>query len=231
MESENLAFQNLSASINESFSGLLDGMIIFLPKLIVSILIIIVGWLIGALISKAVNQLVKALRVDKALEAAGAKELVRKGGFELNSGVFIGELIKWFVIVVSFVTVFDIMGLEDVNIVMRGLLSYIPQVISAVLILLVAAVVAPALQKTVVASAKAAGFASASLLGAITKWSIWGFGFLAALFQLNIAATFIQTLFTGLIVALSLGLGISFGLGGKEAAKDCIDNLRREAKD
>jgi len=227
-----MALENLSVALSGAFNGLLVGVIGFIPKLIIAVLVIIVGWLIGAALSKLVSQIIKALKVDKALEAAGARELVRKGGFELNSGLFLGELVKWFVIVVSFIATFDILGLRDVNLFLQGVvLGYIPQVIAAVLILLVAVIVAAALQKTVIASAKAAGFASASLLGAVTKWAIWVFAFLAALFQLNIAATFIQTLFTGFVVALSLALGLAFGLGGKDAAKDYVEKLRNEVRD
>lgn len=226
-----MAFENLVNTLWGSYDGLRIGVFAFLPKLIIAIAIIILGWLIGAMLAKLVNQVIKSLKIDSLLEAVGAKELVKRGGFELNSGVFLGELVKWFVIVVSFVAAFDIFGLQDVNYFLQGVvLGYIPQVIAAVLILLVAVVVATALQKTVVASAKAAGFASASLLGAVTKWAIWVFAFLAALFQLNIAATFIQTLFTGFVVALSLALGLAFGLGGRDAAKEYVEKLRSEVR-
>jgi hypothetical protein len=227
-----MVLENLSAALSGAFSSILVGVVEFLPKLVIAVLVIIVGWLIGAAISKVVSQIIRALKIDKALEAAGAKDLVRRGGFELNSGVFLGELVKWFIIIVSFVATFEILGLRDVNQFLEGVvLGYIPQVIAAVLILLVAVVVANALQKSVIASAKAAGFASANLLGAVTKWSIWVFAFLAALFQLNIAATFIQTLFTGFVVALSLALGLAFGIGGKDAARDYVEKLRNEVRD
>lgn len=226
-----MAFDNLSIALSEAFNGLLVGLVEFLPKLIVAVIVIIIGWLIGAALSKVVSQIVKSLQIDKALAAAGAKELLNRAGFGLNSGKFLGELVKWFVIVVSLVASFNILGLNDVNQFLQGVvIGYIPQVIAAVLILLIAGVVSGFLQRAVIASASAAGFSSANLLGTITKWAIWIFAILAALFQLNIAATFIQTIFTGFIVALSVALGLAFGLGGKEAAKDYIDNVRREIK-
>lgn len=227
----------VAGDLSEVFFGTADSIFevawrFLIFDLVPALLIVIVGWFIGAMVSKGIAHLVKAIKLDKLLEAAGLRDLVRKGGFELNSGMFLGELVKWFIIVVSFVAVFDLLGLSDVNQFLQGVvLGYIPQVIAAVLILLVAVVVAAALQKTVIASAKAAGFASASLLGAVTKWAIWVFAFLAALFQLNIAATFIQTLFTGFVVALSLALGLAFGLGGRDAAKDYIEKLRNEVRD
>ena len=226
-----MAFESLKIALSEAFNSLLVGVIAFIPKLIVAIVIVILGWIVGATVSKVVNQIFKALRIDSALEAAGAKQLVHKAGFNLNSGLFVGELIKYFVVVVSFMATFSILGLNDVNLFLQGIvLGYLPQVIVAVLILVVAIVVAEAMRKIVVASAKAAGVHKAGLLGSVTKWSIWIFAILAALFQLNIAATFIQTLFTGVVVAFSVALGLAFGLGAKDTAKDIIEEIRSEIR-
>lgn len=227
-----MAFENLQLALSDAFSSLLIGVIAFLPKLIVAIVIIILGWLIGAALSKVISQIFKSLKVDSALEAAGAKKLVNKAGFGLNSGKFIGELVKYFVVVVVVLATLSILGLSEVTLFLQGVvLGYLPQVIVAVLILVIAIIVAEVVQKVVIASAKAAGVRKAGFLGAVTKWAIWAFALLAALFQLNIAATFIQTLFTGIVVAFSLALGLSFGLGAKDAAKDVIDGIRNEIKD
>jgi small-conductance mechanosensitive channel len=107
-------------------------------------------------------------------------------------------------------------------------LGYVPQLIIAVLILLVGAVVGDVLQKIVIASTKTAGVTSSELLGKISKWAIWIFAILVALSQMGIAGAFIQTLFTGFVVALSLALGLSFGLGGQDAASDIIKKVRHE---
>jgi hypothetical protein len=107
----------------------------------------------------------------------------------------------------------------------------LPQVIVAVLILLVSVVIADAVSKVVVGSAKAAGVRSANFLGTVTRWAIWIFAILAALVQLQIAVSFIQTLFTGVIVALSLAFGLAFGLGGQDAAAKWIEKTRSEIRD
>jgi len=87
------------------------------------------------------------------------------------------------------------------------------------------------MQKVVITSARAAQISSASMLGALARWAIWIFAFLAALFQLGIAAAFSQTLFTGFVVAVSLAIGLSFGLGGQSAAASFIDKMRHEMTD
>jgi hypothetical protein len=96
------------------------------------------------------------------------------------------------------------------------------------LILLVAAVVADAAQRVVTGGAKAAHMKSSALLGTIAHWSIWIFAILAALAHLQVATAFVQTLFTGVIVALALAVGLAFGLGGQAAASRYIEKMQEE---
>lgn len=218
--------------LNNSFQGILIGVVSFLPSLIVALIIVVVGWIVGAALSKVVEQIIKAIRIDRALQSAGFEDVVKRTGFRLNSGRFLGELVKWFVIVVFLVAAFDVLGLTEVNDFLRGVvIGYLPQVIASVLILLIAAVVSETMKKVVTASAKAAQLSSANFLGSVTKWAIWIFAVLAALFQLGIAATFIQTLFTGAVVALALALGLAFGIGGQDAARTYVKKLGDEIRD
>lgn len=215
--------------LSRSFQNLWGGVIAFLPQLVFAILIVVIGWLIGALIGRVVAQIIRSLRVDEGLRKAGVEEALSRGGISLNTGAFVGGLIKWFIILVFLVAALDVLNLDQVNDFLQGVvLFYLPQVIIAVLILLVAAVIGDVMQKIVTTSAKTAEIRSARFLGSFTKWSIWIFAVLAALFQLNIASTFIQTIFTGVVVALSLAIGLAFGLGGQEAAARFIEKTRQE---
>ncbi len=217
--------------LQTSFQDIWLGLASFLPKLIVAFIIFIIGWIIAVAVDHVVMRIFKALKLDEALKKAQIEDLVERAGFRLNSGAFVGGLVKWFVIVVFLVAAFDVIGLTQVNqFLQQVVLFYLPQVIVAVLILLAAAIIANAMQKIVTGSAKASGITSANLLGTITKWSIWIFAMLAALLQLGIATQFIQTLFTGVVVAISLAFGLSFGLGGQDAAAKYIEKVKGEIK-
>ena len=87
------------------------------------------------------------------------------------------------------------------------------------------------LSRIVTASARTASVSSANFLGTVSKWAVWVFAILVALSQMGIAGAFIQTLFTGFVVAVSLALGLSFGLGGQEAASETIKNLKHRISD
>jgi len=218
--------------LNASFQNLWFGVISFVPNLVVAIIILILGWLVGALFGRAIWQVFRSLRIDEALRRAGFESVLRRGGVTLDSGAFIGGLVKWFVIVVFLVASFNVLGLTEVNLFLQQVvIAYLPRVIVAALILLVGGVVGDIAQRIVVTAAKTAEIRSAHFAGTIAKWAVWIFAILVALSQLGIAAAFSQTLFTGIVIAISLALGLSFGLGGQEAAGKFIERLRGEMSD
>jgi len=201
----------------------------YTPKLFVALVIFILGWVFGVILGRIVSQIIKTVKVDNALREAGLEEVFNKAGFTLDSGRFLGGLVKWFIIVIFLVPTLEVLQLTQVNEFLRDdVLSYLPNVIAAVLILLIAALIAEVMQRIVTGSAKAADIASARFLGSVTRWSIWLFAILAAFSQLNVATAFVETLFQGIVIALSLGVGLAFGLGGQEAAARYIEHLRKD---
>lgn len=217
-----------SEVLRSSFADLWIGVMNFIPKLIIALVIFLVGWGIGILLDKVVAQIIQALKVDNVLKKIKTDELLRRAGFNLNSGVFLGGLVKWFVIIAFLIASFDTLGLKQVTVFLQQVVIYIPQVVVAVLIILAAALIADFVQRLVVGSAQAAGISHASFAGLIARWAIWIFAILMAFSQLGIAVQIINTIFTGITVAVALALGLSFGLGGQDAASKLIDRVRSE---
>ncbi len=224
-----MLIQSWATAIQQSFQEVWTNFVTFVPQIIVAAIIFIIGWIVGAILGRVVAQVVDALKVDSALKSAGVDEALSRGGFKLNAGMLLGGLIKWFVVLVFLVAALDVLGLSQVNTFLyEVVLLYIPQVIVAVLILLLAAVIGEVVRNVVSGSARAAHLNGANFLGSIAKWAIWIFAFLAALAQLGVAAAFVQTLFAGVVVALSLGFGLAFGLGGQEEAARALTKMREE---
>lgn len=218
--------------LTASFQNLWLGIVQFVPNLIIAIIILILGWLIGALFGRAVWQVFRSLRVDEALRRAGFETFLKRSGLNLDSGAFIGGLVKWFFVLVFLIAALDILGLRDVNAFLQTVvIGYLPRVIVAALILLVGGVIGDVVNRIVVTAARTAEVRSANFAGSVAKWAIWIFAILVALSQLGIAAAFSQTLFTGIVIAISLALGLSFGLGGQEAAARFIEKMRGEMSD
>ncbi len=227
-----MVFNTWADVLSQSFQNLSYGLVAFIPNLVVAIVIFIVGWLVGVGLGRVVKQIVDALRIDSALRSTGMERVLSRAGFELSSGAFLGFLVKWFFIIVFLIASLQVLGLTQVNdFLSMVVLGYLPQVIVAVLILLVAAVVADAAERVVVGSAKVASMHSAGFLGKVARYAIWIFALLAALAQLNVATAFVQTLFTGVVIAVSLAVGLAFGLGGQASAARYLDKLQSEIRD
>jgi hypothetical protein len=212
-----------------SFQNLWLGVVNFVPNLVIALVILVIGWLVGALFGRAIWQVFRSLKIDEALRRAGFEGFLRRGGITLDSGAFIGGLVKWFIIVVFLVASFDVLGLTEVNLFLQQVvIAYLPRVIVAALVILVAGVIGDIVERVVVTAARTAQVHSAHFAGSIAKWAVWVFAILVALSQLGIAAAFSQTLFTGVVIAISLAIGLSFGLGGQEAAARFIERLRAD---
>lgn len=214
--------------LQNSFNDLWIGVMNFVPKLVIALVIFLVGWGIGVLLDKVVIQIFKSVNVDSVLRRAKVEDLLKRAGFNLNSGAFVGGLVKWFVIVVFLVASLDVLGLTQVTLFLQQVMIYIPQVIVAVLVILAAAIIAEVVQKLVVGGAQAAGISHSGFVGLVARWAIWIFAVLVALSQLGIGTQIINILLQGVTIAVALSLGLSFGLGGQEAAGKLIDRIRTE---
>src|SRR3989338_8509510 len=138
---------------NSSLQGLWMGFVQFAPKLVIAIILFVVGWVLGAVIAKALEQIFRSLKIDNLLRSIGVENFFRKAGMNLNSGYFIGEVAKWFVIVVFLIPSLDLVGLNSIkDFLQYDVLSFLPKVIVAALILIIATIVAEALKKTAIAS-------------------------------------------------------------------------------
>jgi hypothetical protein len=210
-----------------SFQNLWYGIASYVPVIVAAIIVVIVGWLIAIFVGIAIEKLVQAIRLDDVLRKGNFDKLLARGGIRLNSGAFIGGVIKWFIIIAFLITAIDVLGLGQVREFLVQLVAgFIPQVIIAAIILVAGAVLADISDRIVTGAVAAAGVRYSKLIGTIARWAIWIFAILTALLQLGIAAPLIQTLFTGVVIAFALAFGLAFGFGGQNEAARLIEKTR-----
>lgn len=211
------------ASLQQSWAAVAN----FVPLLVGAIVVFVVGWIVAVALGKVVEQVVRALRVDALLQKLEFERTLERGGVRLNSGAFVGGLVKWFLIIVFLLAAVNIIGLTQVSDFLTQVLFYLPNVVVAALILVIALKVAEVVERLARGSVEAVGMRGA-VVGVMARWAIWIFAVIAALLQLGVATVLLQTLVTGLVAMLALAFGLAFGLGGKDAASAFIDKLRRD---
>lgn len=218
-------FSDVGNVITNSFETLWLSFIGFIPSFLAAIILFILGWIVAIGLGKLAGQIIKSLKVDRALEKLNFKKPLEKAGLELNTGRVFEELVKWFIIIASLMVAIDILKLNQVNSFLEEILLYIPNVIGAAIFLVAGVLVASFLQKTVQASLEAAEIGYSVILGEVTKWAVLIFALFTALIQLRIPA--IEYLLVGIIFSFALALG----LGGKDIAAEFLNDLKRKIKE
>lgn len=202
-------------------------LIAFLPSVIVAIIIFVAGWVFGSVLGRAVYHIIHALRIDGALHKAGLDTLSERAGVRISLAGFFSGIIKWLVIVAFTIASSEVLGLSQVTQLLRDILVYIPQVIIAAIVLIISVLVADFVARVIEHSVRATGIDGHYVIARVAKWSIIIIGgVFPALTQLKIAQGLVEVLFTGVVFALSLALGLAFGLGGRDAAAKAIEKVK-----
>lgn len=221
--------QNWGDVLAASFQRLLGGILVFIPKLIFAFIVLIIGLFVAITLGRVVMHAIRSLKIDNALRSLGLEEYVERAGWKLDSGAFIGGLVRWFFILVFLLAALDVLQLAAVSMFLSNVvLTYLPQVVVAAGVLLIAAVLGDLASKIVSGAARAARMPSAGLLGGVAKWAIWVFAIFAALLQLGLFQELILTIVQAFVYMLALAGGLAFGLGGKDAASRYIEKLRQD---
>jgi hypothetical protein len=216
-------------AVSESYLSVKEALLGYGILIVFATIIFVITWIVADYVGKLVKKVFDKMNLDGALKQAGVGEILRKGGVNLNTGSFFGGLLKWTIITIIFLAILQMLGLSDVSMIIGSMIVlYLPKIVVSILILLVAFILGDVLKKVVTTGAANAHLASAKMLGSLTKTAIIVFAVLSALVQLGIAVTLINTMFIGVIVAISLASGIAFGLGGKEMAARILNRASDE---
>lgn len=202
------------------------GFIDFLPRLLGALIIFIIGWFIAIAVEQVIARILEKLKFNRLFEKAGWKEALEKAEFTVNPAEFIGVIFKWILVIVFLLISVEILGFVQFATFLRGVINWLPNLVVAVAIFVVAAVAADILSKVTIVTLEKTKVDYAKLAGKIVRWSIWVFAILAILFQLGVVRPLIETLFTGLVAGVAIAFGIAFGWGGKEMAAELLEGWR-----
>lgn len=222
--------QSVGAAILDALIALWDMIVGYLPNLIAALVILIIGIIITRLIAMLVEKVLKTIKLDELIRKIDIVQKFEGAGTKVIFSKIIAWLVKWFLYIVLLIAVSEILDLGQFTLFLKEIAMYLPNVIVAALILVVGIVLGDFADRLIVSILRGTKAKKGPLVGAIAKWAIFIFAILAALIQLGVAVTLIQTLFTAIIAAIALAAGLAFGLGGKDAAKDFIEKMKDDIK-
>src|ERR687883_622151 len=193
-----------------------------IPRVIGFLLILIIGWLIAAALARVVSSVLRAVRFNDLAQRAGLSGFVQQMGLHTDAAGFVATIAKWFVRLIVLVTAFDALGLPAVSQVLQQLLLWLPNLVVALVVLVIGGLAANALASLVRGATAESGLGNPDLLATIARVAVWAFAIVIAVNQIGVAATLVNTLFMAVVGAVALALGLAFGLGGRETAAQIV---------
>ncbi len=214
----------------QPLEGFWSSFLEFIPNLVGALFVFIIGWFFAVGVGKLVASILTKLKFNNFFGSESWVNAMEKAEMELDVSQFFGAVVKWILIIITLWISVDILGFSQFAYLMEDIVVYLPNVIVAALIFVVAVIVADFLSKIIIATTEKADFVHTGFAGAIVKWAIWMFAIFAILIQLGIASELLETLFEGLVYMMAIAGGLAFGLGGKDAAKDMIAKMKKTLK-
>jgi hypothetical protein len=194
----------------------------FLPMLIGALIIFFAGLIAAKLVKMAVIKVLKLVRFDSAGEKTGLNDFLQKGNIAKAPSEILGALVYWFVMILVFIASLDALGLPIVSDLLNQVFLYIPNVVAALIVLVLGILVGNLLSAVVRATASNAGLPVSDGLGKAANYSIIGFAGSIALIQLGIGQDIVGAVFVIAFGAMALALALAFGLGGREMAGEYL---------
>ncbi len=213
------AVTNWLQAIMVSLAAALMTFLSFIPALIGAIVILVVGWLISGWVGKLVTALLERIGFERAASRTGVSGFISKAGVQdARASRVVGELVKWFIRLLFLEAAAEAVHLSAVTQVLNSIVLFIPNLIVALLVLMVGALIARFVGDMVRGSASEMGFSNPNLLATISRFAIMAFAVIVAVNQIGIAATLVNTMFMAVVGAAALAIGLAFGLGGRDTA-------------
>ena len=223
--------QDWGDAVMVSVTEALQNFLGFLPALVGAILILILGWIVAGLLATLVERGLKMVGFERAAQTTGISGFIQRSGSSWTASAIFAEIVKWFIRLIAIQPAASILGLDQISQIINAILLWLPNLVVAIAIIVIGALIARFVGGLVRGSTSQMGFANSDLLGTIANYAILVFAVIAAVDQLGIAETVVNTLFIGLVAMVVLAAGLAFGLGGQQTAAQITSNWYQRGRE
>jgi hypothetical protein len=194
----------------------------FLPKLVLALLVVAIGWLLAKAARFAVERGLRAINFNVLTERAGTDNFLKQAGMRGDTTTLFGLVAFWVVILAALIMAFNGMGLSYVPDLLGRVVLFIPKLLIAMLIMVFGAYCAGLVGNAVQNYCVDARIADADVLGRLVRYAIMLFVVMIALSQIEVGGDIVQRTFLIILAGLMLAIALAFGLGGKDWAASLL---------
>ena len=222
--------------VNDLFFDLLGEFVYrivsFLPNILVMFLVVLIGVVLSSIARLILFWLLGLIKFDDMAEKWGVSQALAKGGVRSDPSRIVSSVAYWGILLVFFMMGFVALDVIPINNLISDLLSYLPSIIAAALIVFFGFIIGDFAERAVLVAAGNAGISQADLIGKGVKLFIVVMTISMALDQLGIARGIIIAAFSISFGGIVFAVALAFGLGAKDIAREFLEKrLRKEIKE
>jgi Conserved TM helix len=218
-----------AVEISESLQRGLDDLIGFLPRLVGFLVIVLIGYLVAKALQKLVAVTLEKLGTDRALRSGPSGEYVQRVAPDVSPSEVIGRVVFWFVFLGALSIAISSLGIAALNDFLADVFSYLPNIVAAVLILVLAIAIAGGLARLI--NRTLGDTPTGKLMATAAPAIVMGLAVFMVLNQLRIATEIVTITYAALMGAIALGVALAFGLGGRDVASRMLEDAYRRGQE
>ena len=205
-----------AVNVGDSVQTALDSFFGFLPKLIGFIIVLAIGWIVAKVVKTAVTKLLQKVGLDKALHSGSTGRYVDRIAPDTSPSRLVGSLAYWFIFLGALAIAVSQLGIAALDNFVAAIGAYLPNVVAAVLIFVVAGAIAAAVGGLV--GRTMGDTPTGKIVGSVVPVLVMAIATFMILNQLQIAEDIVTITYAALLGAAALAMALAFGLGGRDLA-------------
>lgn len=206
----------------ETMSSLLASTMVWLPNLAAALLLLFFGWIVARLVQAILKGVLLRLGLDRLAERLGATRVLHDMGIGESLVRPLARFAYWLILLVFVLAAAESLGMREVTETLRGVVTYLPKLLVAAIILLLGGLVARLLANACGAMAEQAGIRGGQTAGSALRYVLYVFIAILALGELGMETTLLVATTSILIASLAVILAVSFGWGSRGLARSIM---------
>ncbi|MFI7608390.1 hypothetical protein ACIBTV_25020 [Micromonospora sp. NPDC049366] len=195
-------------NFSDAVGDALRAVMLFLPKAVAFVAILVVGWLVAKAALKIVDRVLERVGFDRAVERGGIRRALSRSRYDASD--IVAKLVYYGLLLVTLQLAFGIWGPNPISDLIAGVIAWLPRAFVAIVIVVVAAAIANAVRDII--GGALGGLSYGRVLATVAYVFLLGLGVIAALNQIGVATA----VTTPVLIAVLATLGgiLVVGVGG-----------------
>jgi hypothetical protein len=206
----------------EAFSNLAKSVVAALPKVAVGIVLVVLALVLAKLAEVVLRAILIRMRFDTLIGKAGVDKTLQRIGLRQSLTLFLPRLVYFLIIFVLAQTASDALGLTAISNAIGAFFAYLPNILAALVLLILGTTVGQFVGQTVTQAAESSGIDSAPALGKVASAMIVFIVGMMAVGQLKIDTEMVRIVTSFFLGAGALAFGLAFGLGTREIVRNIV---------